>query len=215
MGTTSFHELNHQSIRRRSCGYHAGSAARGLWPSSHPCQLEGCLADAALMVANSGNVAKPLQIKTTSVEPKAAAGKNKQFKFQKTNKYPGCLVVCCAFLREGVRCWIIEGDHLKRVKTLTITEKGRWDRFAVDVNELANTLMDRINLPSWASCRHYDPRFFQPQTAKQRLEVKGHRELMRFETCGSPSLKQSMVSSTALLRKDSHTSSASAKRRSL
>merc|ERR1712000_340252 len=69
----------------------------------HPAILvnsrEGCLADAALMVANSGNVAKPLQIKTTSVEPKAAAGKNKQFKLQKTNKYPGCLVVCCAFLR--------------------------------------------------------------------------------------------------------------------
>ena len=63
---------------------------------------EGCLADAALMLTGGHGRARPIQIKTTRV---VVGGKNRQnrqnrqFKFQGTDRYPGCIVLCCAFVK--------------------------------------------------------------------------------------------------------------------
>ena len=94
---------------------------------------EGCLADAGLMCA--GHTALPLQFKTTQCKDTAA----RTFKFHKTNRYSGCTVVCCAFVHDQIRCWVIPGHDLRKVRGLTITEGGRWDRpYAVDVSRLGS-----------------------------------------------------------------------------
>ena len=143
---------------------------------------EGCLADGALMLAGHGQAAWPTQIKTTRVWNKVGRSRNRQFKFQGTSKYPGCLVVCCALLQNETLCWLIPGDALTKVKTLTVTERGKWDAppYAVASGNLVAAMLDRVRESWWVSCSAHDATYFEPQTVKQRLEVQGLRELMRF-----------------------------------
>ena len=138
---------------------------------------EGCLADAGLIVSGCGRKTLPLQLKTSHRH--CGQHGHLQFKFSRTNRYPGCLVVCCAFLRDQSRIWLIPGNDLTDVKSLTITEGGKWDRFAVHEDQLGHRLLlAHRALTDAPSC--HDPAYFQPQTKKQRLEVDGYRQLMAF-----------------------------------
>ena len=138
---------------------------------------EGCLADAGLIVSGCGRKTLPLQLKTS--QRHCGQHGHLQFKFSRTNRYPGCLVVCCAVLRDQSRIWLIPGNGLTDVKSLTITEGGKWDRFAVHEDQLGHQLLlAHRALTDAPSC--HDPAYFQPQTKKQRLEVDGYRQLMAF-----------------------------------
>jgi hypothetical protein len=63
-----------------------------------------------------------MQIKTTRVWNKSGKSRNRQFKFQGTSKYPGCLMFCCALLENETLCWLIPGNALTKVKSLTVTD---------------------------------------------------------------------------------------------
>ena len=54
---------------------------------------EGCLADAGLIVSGCGRKTLPLQLKTS--QRHCGQHGHLQFKFSRTNRYPGCLSVCC------------------------------------------------------------------------------------------------------------------------
>ena len=145
---------------------------------------EGTLADGALMLAGHGREAWPVhQIKTTPVWNKSGKSRNRQFKFLGTSKYPGCLMVCCALLENETLCWLIPGNALTKMKTLTVTESpGEWDApYAVAPGDLLAAMLNRVHESWWVTCSAHDATYFEPQTAKQRLEVKGYRELMRLE----------------------------------
>ena len=89
--------------------------------------------------------------------------------------------MCCALLQNETLCWLIPGNALTKVKTLTVTEKGKWDApHAVAANDLVASMLRRVQESWWVECSAHDAFFFEPQTVKQRLEVQGYRELMRF-----------------------------------
>ena len=130
---------------------------------------EGCRADGRVLVSG-GCGALAIQIKTTKG---IAKGTSNQYKFQGTAGYGDCMVICCAI--DERLFWLIPGHQLKS-NTLTITLGGKWDRYKVAENRLADKL---LAVDEGMQVSTHEPSLFEPLAPKQQLEVEGMRAMMR------------------------------------